>query len=60
MINEKMNKKIKPIFKESQQYDFITDISRAAAVLHFQPKTRIKDGLSNTIERFWSKNILDF
>ena len=52
MINEKMNKKIKPIFKESQQYDFITDISRAAAVLHFQPKTRIKGGLSNTIERF--------
>ena len=52
MINEKMNKKIKPIFKESQQYDFITDISRAATVLHFQPKTRIKDGLSNTIERF--------
>ena len=52
MINEKMNKKIKPIFKESQQYDFITDISRAAAVLHFQPKTRIKDGINNTIERF--------
>ena len=52
IINEKMNKKIKPIFKESQQYDFITDISRADTVLHFQPKTRIKDGLSNTIERF--------
>jgi len=52
MINEKMNKKIKPIFKESQQYDFITDISRAATVLHFQPKTRIKDGINNTIERF--------
>ena len=52
MINEKMNKKIKPIFKESEQYDFITDISKAATVLHFQPKTRIKDGLSNTIERF--------
>jgi len=52
MINEKMNKKIKPIYKESQQYDFITDISRASAVLHFQPKTRIKDGINNTIERF--------
>ena len=52
MINEKMNKKIKPIFKESQQYDFITDISRASTVLHFQPKTRIKDGINNTIERF--------
>ena len=52
IINEKMNKKIKPVFKESQQYDFITDISRAASVLHFQPKTRIKDGLSSTIERF--------
>ena len=38
IINEKMNKKIKPVFKESQQYDFITDISRAASVLHFQPK----------------------
>ena len=52
IINEKMNKKIKPVFKESQQYDFITDISRAASVLHFQPKTRIKDGLNNIIERF--------
>jgi len=52
IINEKMNKKIKPIFKESQQYDFITDISRAATVLHFQPKTRIKDGINKTIERF--------
>ena len=52
MINEKMNKKIKPIFKESEQYDFITDISKTATVLHFQPKTRIKDGINNTIERF--------
>ena len=52
MINEKMNKKIKPIFKESEQYDFITDISKAATVLHFQPKTRIKDGINKTIERF--------
>jgi len=52
MINEKMNKKIKPIFKESQQYDFIADISRAASVLHFQPKTRIKDGISKTVEKF--------
>ena len=52
IINEKMNKKIKPIFKESQQYDFITDISKADTILHFQPKTRINDGLSKTIERF--------
>ena len=52
MINEKMNKKIKPIFKESEQYDFVTDISKATKFLQFQPKTRIKDGLSNTIERF--------
>lgn len=52
IINEKMNKKIKPIFKESEQYDFITDISKASTVLHFQPKTSIKDGLINTIERF--------
>ena len=52
IINEKMNKKIEPIFKESQQYDFISDISKAAKVLHFQPKTSIKDGLTKTIERF--------
>ena len=55
MINEKMNKKVKPIFKESEQYDFITDISKAATVLDFQPKTGITDGLSNTIERFLEK-----
>ena len=52
IINEKMNKKIKPIFKELEQYDFITDISKANRVLHFQPKTGIKDGLINTIEGF--------
>ena len=52
MINQKMGKKIKPIFKDQEQYDFITDISRAADILHFQPKTRIKDGINKTVENF--------
>tara|TARA_B100001146_G_scaffold223673_1_gene238951 strand:- start:209 stop:1108 length:900 start_codon:yes stop_codon:yes gene_type:complete len=52
IINESMDKRLKPVFKKSEQYDFITDISKAVSVLHFQPKTRIKDGLSRTIEKF--------
>ena len=47
-----MDKRLKPIFKKSEQYDFIIDNSKAVSVLHFQPKTRIKDGLSRTIEKF--------
>ena len=52
MISKKMNKKIQPTFKESQQHDFVSDISLADTILHFQPKTRIDDGLSNTIKKF--------
>ena len=40
-INDRMGKKIKPVFKEtnSKQFDFISDVSRANTVLDFQPKT---------------------
>ena len=53
-INDRMGKKIKPVFKEtnSKQFDFISDVSRANTVLDFQPKTKIKNGLRKTIERF--------
>ena len=33
-------------------FDFISDISRANTVLDFRPKTKIKNGLRKTIERF--------
>ena len=53
-INDRMGKKIKPVFKEtnSKQFDFISDVSRANTVLDFRPKTKIKNGLRKTIERF--------
>ena len=40
-----MNKKTQPIFKESQQHDFVSDIALADTILHFQPKTGIDDGV---------------
>lgn len=52
IINQKMGKRIKPIFKSQEQYDFITDISRAANIFHFQPKTKIQDGINKTVENF--------
>jgi UDP-glucose 4-epimerase len=52
MINQKMGKRIEPIFKNQEQYDLITDISKAADILHFQPKTKIEDGINKTVENF--------
>ena len=47
-----MNNEIKPIFKESEQYDFISDISLASSELQFKPNTRINEGLEKTIKKF--------
>jgi len=54
LINEKMGKKIKPVFKDSSSvpYDFIVDISRARTELGFVPKVGISEGITKTIERF--------
>tara|TARA_B110000014_G_scaffold55285_1_gene37345 strand:- start:15276 stop:16262 length:987 start_codon:yes stop_codon:yes gene_type:complete len=52
MISKKMNTKVNPIFKESQQHDFICDISLANSKLHFKPNIRIDEGLKKTIEGF--------
>jgi UDP-glucose 4-epimerase len=54
IINEKMGKKIKPIFKKSDStpYDFITDITKAEKELGFIPKTGIKEGIKKTIMDF--------
>tara|TARA_Y100000996_G_C22543421_1_gene650858 strand:- start:1900 stop:2445 length:546 start_codon:yes stop_codon:yes gene_type:complete len=52
IISKKMNNEIKPIFKESEQYDFISDISLASSELQFKPNTRINEGLEKTIKKF--------
>jgi len=54
MINEAMNKKIQPVFKESKTspYDFITDISKAEKELGFVPKIGIKEGIGKTIKNY--------
>ena len=54
MINEKMGKNVKPIFKklDSKPYDFITDISKAEKELGFIPKTGIDEGIEKTIVNF--------
>jgi len=54
MINEKLGKKIKPIFKQTSEepYDFIMDISKARTKLEFIPCVGIQEGFSNTIDRF--------
>ena len=54
MINEKLGKKIKPIFKQTSEesYDFIMDVSKARTKLGFNPCVGIQEGLSNTIDRF--------
>ena len=54
MINEKMGKNVKPIFKklDSKPYDFITDISKSEKELGFIPKTGIEEGIAKTIMNF--------
>lgn len=57
LINDKLNKKIKPVFKQlsQKQFDFITDISKMKTELKFKPKTKIKDGINKTVERFFEE-----
>ncbi len=52
LINKKMNKKVQPIFVKQGQYDFIADISKIKKILKFTPKTKIKDGINETIGKF--------
>ncbi len=52
LINKKMSKKIQPIFVKQGQYDFIADISNMKKILKFTPKTKIKDGINETIGKF--------
>jgi len=52
LINEKMNKNVKPIFVKQEQYDFIVDISKVKKILKFTPRTKIEDGIYKTIEKF--------
>ena len=51
IISKKMNNKIKPIFKEAEQFDFVSDISLANSELQFKPNTRIDEGLERTIKK---------
>lgn len=55
LINEKMGKKIKPVFKETvtKEYDFIADISRARNDLGFEPVVGIDEGITRAIERYF-------
>ncbi|MCV0430398.1 NAD(P)-dependent oxidoreductase [Nitrosopumilus sp.] len=54
IINNKMGKKIEPIFKETtvKPYDFITDISKAKSQLGFEPKIEIEEGIEKTIKNY--------
>ncbi|MEK9993463.1 MAG: NAD(P)-dependent oxidoreductase [Hydrogenophilales bacterium] len=55
IINEIMNKKIEPIFKnqEIREFDFILDNSLAIKKINYNPTTGIKNGLTNHIESLW-------
>lgn len=55
IINEIMEKDVKPIFKETKNptYDFVTDISKAKKEIDFIPKVGIKEGIKKTIERYF-------
>lgn len=59
IINSKENLKIGEVpYRSSEIMEYSVDISKASLLLQWHPKTKLIDGLKNTID-FYQKNLLD-